>query len=137
MFQPKWQTEENACGVGPILVVENDFSVRQGIRQMASQCGFPVLEAVDGQTAIEAFRLHHEQLAWVLLAMEASPRAWSTLFQEMRTIDGSVPIVLGCMADFPGDRLAEGLAGLLRKPYRAADFRGLLRLPLHLHANAT
>lgn len=49
------------------------------------------------------------------------------IFQELRAIDPSVPVVLGCGFDFPAEGLAEGFAGLLRKPYRAAEFQGLLQ----------
>ena len=129
MFHLNWQAGQGNCRIGPILLVETDFTARHGIRQMASLCGFPVIEAVDGAAAVEIFRHHHGQLAWVLLAMEATPREWTTVFQEMRMIDASVPIILGCRSDFPGERLADGSAGLLRKPYRAADFRAFLRRP--------
>ena len=110
---PTWR------GEGLLLVVDDEPAVRGGVRMMAESLGF---------TVIELFRLHHKELAVVLLDLTMPRMNGREAFGEMRKIDKSVPVVFssGYNVSDP-DIPVVGLAGFLNKPYRMAEFQGVLQ----------
>jgi PAS domain S-box-containing protein len=122
---PSWR------GAGKLLVADQDQEIRSTVRRMAERLGFTVVEARGGQEALEIFRLRHGDLALVLLDLTMPRMGAAEAFAEMRKIDRKVPVVLSQgydMAEEPA--LPEGLAGMIKKPYRMAEFQGLLQRTL-------
>jgi CheY-like chemotaxis protein len=102
---------------------------------MAEHFGFSVLEARDGLEAVELFRRHHGELAMVLMDLIMPGMDGQEAFREMRKIDSTVPVVLSSgynVADT--DLFVEGLAGLLKKPYRLAGFQDAVQRALALRS---
>lgn len=56
-----------AAGQGTILIVEDDGSVRKLIAMVLKNRGYRVIEAADGEEAIELFRLHKDDIDLLLL----------------------------------------------------------------------
>jgi PAS domain S-box-containing protein len=119
---PSWR------GKGRMLLVDDEGSVRSMARHMAEHLGFEVIEAGDGQEALGIFELRHGDLAVVLLDLSMPRMGGREAFLAMRQIDAGVPVVLssGYEVEYIED-LPEGMAGFLRKPYRLAEFQGLLQ----------
>ncbi|WP_257309599.1 hybrid sensor histidine kinase/response regulator [Geothrix fuzhouensis] len=118
-------------GEGQILVVDDELTVSTVARSMAEHFGFSVLEARDGLEAVELFRLHHGELAMVLMDLIMPGMDGQQAFREMRKIDRSVPVVLSSGYNVSNtDLFVEGLAGLLKKPYRLAEFQEALQRAL-------
>ena len=129
---PAWR------GQGRLLVVEKEPAVNRMVRQMAEQVGFSVLEAGAGVEAIELFRRHHRELTLVLMDLNTPSKGGQEAFREMRNLDSSVPVVLSACHTVPDQDLwVEGLAGLLKKPYRIAEFQGLLKRASSLRPSAS
>ena len=120
-------------GQGRILVVDDELAVGQVARSMAEHFGFSVLDARDGLEAVELFRLHHGELAMVLMDLIMPGMGGQEAFRDMRKIDSTVPVVLSSGYNVSDtDLFVEGLAGLLKKPYRLAEFQDALQRALAL-----
>jgi len=118
-------------GEGRILVVDDELTVSKVARSMAEHFGFSVLEASDGLEAVELFRLHHGELAMVLMDLIMPGMDGQQAFREMRKIDSAIPVVISSGYNVSDtDLFVEGLAGLLKKPYRLAEFQDVLRRAL-------
>ena len=108
-------------GRGTILLVEDEESLRLTLQETLEHLGYRVRTAVDGQDGIEQFRRFHDELDLVILDMIMPVLGGRPAFEEMRRIDPAVPVIVssghGREADFEAME-AQGLAGILQKPYR-------------------
>jgi PAS domain S-box-containing protein len=121
-LEPLWH------GAGQLLLVDDDPGVRGMARRMAEGCGLTVLEARDGVEAVAVFREHHRDLSLVLMDLSMPRLNGREAFADMRALDPGVPVVLSSGYDVPeADPVVEGMAGFLKKPYRLAEFQGMLR----------
>jgi CheY-like chemotaxis protein len=98
---------------------------------MAEELGFTTIEATSGKEAVDIFRRRHRDLALVLLDVSPPMTDGRAALWEIHKINSRIPVVLGSPfeakeADLP----AEVQAGSLRKPYRQAEFRGILQRTL-------
>ena len=129
---PTWR------GEGRILVVDEEAVVRNTARHMAERLGFSVLEAGDGLEAVKLFRYYHGDLALVLLDLTMPPMSGLETFRQLREIDSNVPVVLSSRYDAQDTELPlEGVTGFLYKPYRLAEFQGLLKRTLPQRVRAS
>jgi len=118
-------------GKGRILVVDDEEDERARIRFMAEQLGFTVIEAADGPEGLELFRLHHGTLALVLLDLGLPRLDGPATLGEIRKINDTIPVVLGRPhGTWEAEAPADGRAGCLNKPYRMAEFQGLVQRTL-------
>lgn len=122
---PDWRRE------GSILVVDDEENERKKVRRMAEELGLTVIEAAGGLEAVDLFRQRHGDLSLVLLNLSLPGMDGRHTLQEIHKIDRSIPVVLGSPygakeADLP----MEVQAGVLGKPYRLAEFRGLMQRTL-------
>jgi len=118
-------------GKGQILVVDDDRDVRSMARKMGEHLGFSVMEAPGGEEAIEIFRSQHGDFVLIILDL-TMPRmnGWDT-FRALQEIDREVPIILSSGYDVEGMTMpVVGLSGFLNKPYRIAEFQGVLQRTL-------
>jgi DNA-binding response OmpR family regulator len=132
---------------GPtILLVEDDFELRELLALVLRNDGFTVIEAEDGDDALE----------WLGLgALEGEPQRWPALIvtdvclpflsgldllEGLSSVTGSLPIVLitGAKdADMHEKALALGALCVLEKPFLLSDFRSVVRSALRRHAHAS
>lgn len=124
-------------GEGRLLVVDPECALRSQVQHMAEHLGFSIIEAEDGREAVEIFRLRHGDLALVLMDLSLPRMGGQEAFREMQAINRSVPVVLSGGYNVPdSDMFVEGLAGLLKKPYRVSEFQGLLQRALSRRPSA-
>jgi len=119
-------------GEGRILVVGHEEGERNKVRHMAEELGFTVIEAANGMEAVEIFRLRHSELALVLLDLSLPLMDGRVALGEMQKIDNHIPVVLGSPHGATKEESihVEMQPGALSKPYRLAEFRGLLQRTL-------
>jgi len=112
---------ELRTGRGAILVVEDEEILRLTLQETLEHLGYRVRTAADGQEGVEQFRRLHGELDLVILDMIMPVLGGRPAFEEMRRIDPTVPVIVssghGREADFEAME-AQGLAGILQKPYR-------------------
>jgi len=121
-------------GEGTILVVDDEETVRAVARLILEEAGFTVLIAPDGREAVRVFRDHAGRLALVLLDMTMPHLSGRDTFHEMQQINADVPVVLSSgytEQDATARFGADGLAGFIQKPYRAAELRDVVRRALN------
>ena len=118
-------------GQGTVLVVDPEPEGRGKARALAERCGFSVLEALGGIEAVELFRAHPGELVLVLLDKGLKGSSAKEILGRLQAIDDRIPVLITeRRADRGWDQGLGTDAGLLRKPYRAADFQAALRRAL-------
>ena len=107
-------------GVGTILLVDDEESVRvMGIR-MLERLGFSVITATDGSEALDIYRNRRDEIALVLLDLTMPDLDGEETFRELRQIDSRVCVVMssGYTESEIAPRFAgKRLSGFLQKPY--------------------
>ncbi|MCX6885418.1 MAG: response regulator [Verrucomicrobia bacterium] len=81
-------------GVGTVMVIDDDDSLRELIGSSVVMMGFTVIEACDGVEALELFRRHHEEIRLVISDL-SMPRmdGWQTL-EALRKVTPGIPVIL-------------------------------------------
>jgi PAS domain S-box-containing protein len=122
-----------AARAGTILVADDEAMIRKVTALVLEEAGFQVLLARDGQDAVDQFAAHADQIVAVLLDMTMPRLNGEEAFRQMRAVRPDVRVVLTsgyaeqeAMRRFAGT----GLAGFLRKPWRADDLVDALRVAL-------
>jgi two-component system cell cycle sensor histidine kinase/response regulator CckA len=120
-------------GDGTVLVVDDDERVRIIAVRMLEAFGFQVVEAADGQEALDCFRANPDGFRLVLLDLTMPRLNGEEAFRELRNIRPDLRVVLmtGYSATEVSNRFAgKGLAGFLQKPFHMADLLSQVRSAL-------
>ena len=131
------QELENAAGEdkgnlpesGTVLLVDDDAFVRKVAKQMLVRMGFCVMEAEDGEAAIEVFSAHRDSLSCVLLDITMPVMDGYEAYKQIREIDTSIPIAMlsGLSADSMEQKLAADPHRLyLPKPFTRQELADLI-----------
>jgi two-component system cell cycle sensor histidine kinase/response regulator CckA len=118
-----------ACA-GTLLVADDEEPVRWVAGQALERAGFKVILAADGREAVDLFREHHGTIDAVLLDMTMPRLSGAEAYREIRTVSADVPVVLSSgftESETLREFVVEGLAGFLKKPYRARDLVAMFR----------
>ena len=115
-------------GNGRILVVDDDPDVRRGVRLMLEKAGYDVLEAADGQVAIDAINSGENQLVVdaVLCDMRMPNMNGQEAIAYFQTHFPHVPVVV--LTGFPDTEMAVsclrgGVLDYLVKPANGEQLR--------------
>ena len=112
-----------------VLVVDDEEDVRVMARKCLERAGFRVVEAADGRAGLAAYRARAADVALVLLDWTMPRMDGAEAFREMRRASPDVRVVLTsgfAQEDATSGFAGKGLAGFLRKPFRAQDLIGLV-----------
>ena len=105
-----------------ILVVDDEEVVRNVARDLLSSINYKVLEAADGESAIDVFKANHVDIGLVILDV-VMPRMGGVQAAEIiRSISPEMPIIFA--TGYDQDSVLEAVVGwnnitVLSKPYRA------------------
>ena len=114
---------------GVVLIVDDEEMVRSVGRQLLEVLGYEVIEAADGNAAVEIFSRHHDRIEVVLLDMEMPGMRGVDCLRALRTRRENIPAILcsGYARDVSQEQLKnEGFYAQLCKPYRLADLERVL-----------
>ncbi|MGH7143453.1 MAG: PAS domain S-box protein [Planctomycetota bacterium] len=131
---PKPKTDSFFVGVGTVLIVDDEESVRTVARMMLQKFGFRVLIARDGREGLEVFQRHQSDIQVVLLDMTMPQMSGEEVFHAIRRIHPGVAVVLssGFSEQEAVSRFGlDGLAGFIQKPYRTMDLIQAIRTALN------
>lgn len=102
-----------------VLIAEDEVEVRQVLRKILEKGGWRVLEAGDGQQAVDVYRREYPSIDCVLLDLSMPKLSGEEVFAELRKIRSDVRVVL-CSGFTEQEMLnrfqGAGLAGVLHKP---------------------
>ena len=105
---------------GRVLLVEDEPMVRRSTRNLLEALGFAVVEAADGDEAIEVFKAERATLRWVLMDLTMPRMDGHTAFLALQKIDPDVKVVLSsgwAAADVAERFRGHPPAGFLSKPF--------------------
>ncbi len=91
---PPPKPSKAARASGTVLLVDDEAMVRRSGRAMLENLGFSVLEAVDGQDALEVFEAHRDRIRWVLMDLTMPRMDGYSAFLALRGLDPAVKVVL-------------------------------------------
>ena len=110
-------------GPATILVVDDEPVVRETVARMLRKDGHEVLQAGDGDAALELLAERHDEVALMVLDLTMPQRDGLSTLAEMRTRGYSVPVLLA--SGYSGEAVPAdaAVAGFIQKPFRSADLR--------------
>ena len=117
---PSGKTTQGAGGVpARLLVVDDEEHVRRVLAGILESAGHEVLEAGDGEEAIDVFRREGDGIDCVLLDLSMPKLDGEEVFAELRRIRPGVRVVLS--SGFTEQEILDrfqgaGLAGVIQKP---------------------
>ncbi len=116
-----------------VLVVDDESAVRDFARAVLEHHGFEVLEAVEGGEALTVFAEHGARIGVALLDLTMPGLDGEETFRALRATAPDLRVILssGYNEQQATSRFAGlGLAGFLRKPYRAQQLLEMINAEL-------
>jgi CheY-like chemotaxis protein len=121
-----------------ILLVEDDAAVRRVLRRSLERAGYIVVEAADGQEALEAFEARKDVVKLIISDLNMPRLGGRELAAALRAAGHHVPILLtsGFSAGHGGDHPALADVAFLQKPWSIEDLQLKVRTILDDAATA-
>jgi CheY-like chemotaxis protein len=113
--------EEQSHGTETILVVEDEELLLAMVRLRLEAQGYSVIEASDGEKALEVFAQHHTEIALVLSDLGLPKMSGIDVFIKMKEIDPDVRVIVASGYFDPQNKseLEQlGAKGFVMKPYK-------------------
>jgi len=120
-------------GGGTVLVIDDDPFVVAVASAMLEKLGFEVLTAVNGREGLQVFRIHRGEITCVLLDLMMPEMGGEETLQELRNLQGDLPVILSSgfnEQDVTQRFVGKGLAGFIQKPYSVANLSRVLKSAL-------
>ncbi len=111
-------------GSGTVLVVDDEYIMREVSRSILEQWGFEVLATGEGKEAIELYREHMTEVRLVLLDRTMPTMPGEEVVRRILALNREARILLmsGYKSDSVVDELIEqGMADFLPKPFRPEE----------------
>ena len=113
-----------------VLVVEDENPLRQAVGKMLQKAGFAVLEAADGDTAVDLLRANVGAIDLILLDMTIPGASSNEVLAEAVKARPGIRVIL--TSAYSQEMLTPAISGpqidgFIRKPYRFADLVQILR----------
>jgi len=115
-----------------VLLVDDEEMIRTLGRAVLESAGYHVLEAEDGEEAVELYSASSQPIDLVILDLTMPRMSGKDAFRQMAERDPGVRVLLS--SGYTADGLADtdGILGLLPKPYRPAELLDAVRVALNL-----
>jgi two-component system cell cycle sensor histidine kinase/response regulator CckA len=115
---------------GSILIVEDEETLRSAVAKMLRKKGFSVLEAADGDLAVEMIRDRNHNIALMLLDLTLPGKSSHEVFDELQRTRPGVKVIL--TSAYGRERVAGSMRSLkresfIRKPYQLNDLVTVVR----------
>lgn len=117
-------------GLKRILVVDDESDLLYILSRILKRAGYEVLEAGDGQEALDIFTEHSEFIDCVLLDFSMPRLSGEEVQQSIRKVSKDLPIVM--MSGFSEEEVVErfresGISGCLQKPVSSEQLLETIR----------
>ena len=108
-----------AEGTETVLLAEDDVAVRASTREILQEFSYKVIEAVDGEDAVNKFKKDRERIQLVLLDVIMPKKNGREAYEAMKKIRSDIKVIF--MSGYTADviqkkELLEGDFGLILKP---------------------
>jgi PAS domain S-box-containing protein len=107
-------------GKGTILVVDDEELIRRFATNTLQSRGYTVIQAVDGQEAVDIYSRHPGRIDIVLLDLTMPVLSGHEAFRQLLNLNPRVQVVFasGYAAEQLSEMEKELMAGFVKKPYR-------------------
>jgi CheY-like chemotaxis protein len=109
---------------GVILLVDDDENIRETALELLEDRGFTVIEASNGEEALDIYRERGEEIDIVVLDMVMPKMGGNEAFDQLISINPEVKVLLSTGYSLEGqasDIVDKGCAGYIQKPFNIAD----------------
>ena len=131
--QPVHEVKDDLTGSGVILLVDDEELVRRAAATMLAHLGYTVLEASNGEEAIELFQRNLSNIVLVILDLSMPVMDGEECLRRLRNIKPDVPVVLSSgfsEAEATRRFQSTGVATFLQKPYTVQHLAELVNSAL-------
>jgi len=131
--EEKAEKDDTVTGSGVILLVDDEELVRQAAAAMLVYLGYTVVEASDGQQAIELFQQNRSRIKLVILDLSMPVMNGEECLKCLRSIQSNVPVIISSgYGETEAARRCQagGLAVYLQKPYTPQQLAKLVKVAL-------
>jgi len=129
-YEPPIQTDyKRLQGKGRILIIDDEFILRESLRTLLIGLGYEVLCAENGSEGLELFRAAPESIDLVLLDRVMPVMDGKKTFYALRDVRPDLKIVLssGNMDPFELEQMfSDGLSFFIQKPFQSAQLSHVL-----------
>ncbi len=118
------------AGVETVLLADDEESVRGLARHILETHGYPVLEACDGQEAVEVVERHHGEIGVVVLDLTMPRKSGWEAFEEIHKIDPGLAVIMSSgysLQGGPHEARQRGVRAFLSKPYKANELLNVVQ----------
>jgi PAS domain S-box-containing protein len=131
--RPVREVKHDLTGSGVILVVDDEELVRRIAATTLANLGYTILEAGNGQEAIELFQRNSSRIALVILDLSMPVMNGEECLARLKSIKPDVPVLFS--SGFSETEAARrfqsaGVASYLQKPYTAQHLAELVKAAL-------
>ncbi|WP_321492887.1 PAS domain S-box protein [uncultured Desulfobacter sp.] len=123
-------SETIAKGTEHLLLIDDEEVILQVEQPMLESLGYNVMTASDGKTAVEIFRRFSDEIDLVILDVIMPGMSGSAIFNELKSIDSEVKVLLSSGYSLSGQAeeiLSRGCVGFIQKPFSLEHLSVTLR----------
>jgi len=113
-----------------ILLVDDEFLILEVAGDMIKTLGYTVMTAQDGRTALEIYKQKQSEIDLVILDMIMPDMGGGEVFDELKTINPKVKVLLSSGYSLNGQAsmiIDRGCDGFIQKPFTMGDISRQLR----------
>jgi len=132
--QERRRPEPSTCGVGCLLLVDDDAAIRQGASRMLTAAGYRVASAANVDEALRAYDSLGCKVDLVIIDMVMPGGDGGACFHALRRLDPTVKAILctagGVDEAAARELLGEGMVGFIPKPFQMDQLAAAVRKAL-------
>jgi len=106
-------------GTETILLVDDEDEIREVMKDILGMLGHEVLDAADGETAVELYRVHGDRIKLVILDMVMPGMSGGQVFDRLKNLNPDVKVLLSSGYSINGEAktiIERGCRGFIQKP---------------------
>jgi PAS domain S-box-containing protein len=135
--RPARKEAQDLSGVGVILIIDDEETVRIVAKRSLEHYGYEVLVAENGERGVEVFRRNVDRVQCVVLDMAMPVMGGEETLPRLKSVRADIPVILSsgfseseAVPRFQG----KGLTGFIQKPYKAATLSAKIKAVLGAEA---
>ncbi len=125
-------------GTGTILLVDDEANIRLSAAKFLTSIGYTILEASNGQDALEILKLKSNEIDLIVLDMIMPVLNGIETYERIKVMNIECPVIIstGYIEEMKLDQIMkEGIAGMIRKPFQMRELSRLVAQSIRNQTN--